>query len=117
MPCDCSGFDIPESQFEDIKRKYNTEISNLKFMLCQACKLIEKQDIYKIKSVDGEFYLKDWYLDHLRRDYLFNYNKVSDNPDDSSEAKIAQQEANRLGYRIVLEDKYYCRIEKIAKVK
>lgn len=118
MPCDCSGFDVPESTFNAFRDKTNVEISNLAFMLCQACKLIEKEDFNKIKSYDGEFYLKDWYLDHLRRDYQLNHNRLSDNPDDTEEAKIAQEEAHRLGYQLVLEGKYQlCKVEKIVGKK
>lgn len=63
--------------------------------VCKSCKSLTKEQMKIMNNSETGENLLVWYLDHLLKDFEENYNS-----EDKSEIQIAQDEANRLGYKI-----------------
>lgn len=110
MPCNCDGFETEE---EFRAKRENKSYENLLYLMCQSCKYLTVDKILSIKGNEGGLSLKDWYLNHLLGDYRIN------NPKGfvqacKNEADIAQNEANRLGYVLSI-DNGFGKYERITK--
>ena len=85
MPCHT---DSPSTSYQE----------HLEFMLCQCCRMLNTQQILAVHNDSGWCDLTRFYLDHLHKDYLHNYDNVE-------ERNKYQREANRFGV-ILLKNGY-----------
>jgi hypothetical protein len=94
MPC--------RVDYEEPKR--STIEEKLRYFLCQACRLIEKEEMDKIVFGEQPWNeaLKTWYARHLLQDYRYNKYIEKDN-----DAGFAEKELNRIGYKVIKVDNRY----------
>lgn len=75
----------------------------VKYLLCQACKFLTKEQMKSVRGPDIYQGLFDWYTDHLLHDFVKNYNN-----NDQAEVNICLAEAERLSIKIYKDEEHGC---------
>lgn len=68
-------------------------LGNMDFALCKICKYLSNNQLELVKGIDCYQGLREWYKEHLLRDFCKNYNN-----EDHTEKDICISESERLGF-------------------